>query len=769
MDSNASLPKRSSAAGGWGALKSCGKHLLGSRAPLSGARALLSANQPDGFDCPGCAWGDPAHGSSFEFCENGVKAVSWEATDKRVTPLFFARHTVSELRQWTDYALESEGRLTQPMRYDAGLDRYVAVPWDEAFAEIGAVLRGLDHPDRAEFYTSGRASNEAAYLYQLFARLYGTNNFPDCSNMCHEASGVALQAAIGVGKGTVLLEDFEKADAIFCVGQNPGTNHPRMLGDLRRAAERGARVVVFNPVRERGLERFADPQNSVEMLRGASRPIASHYYQPRLGGDMAAFRGIAKVVFARDAVALAAGKPSLLDHSFLAKHSAGYEAYRAAVEATSWEAILDQSGLTREEIETAAEVYLGADKVIATWAMGVTQHRHSVATIREIANVLFLRGHVGRPGTGLCPVRGHSNVQGDRTVGINEKPPAALLDALEREIGVAVPRRHGHNVLAAIGALLDGSSRAFIGLGGNFARATPDSALVAKALSSCELTVHIATKLNHSHLLPGRVAYVLPCLGRTEIDRNSKGKVQIVTVEDSMSMVHGSGGINKPASPHLRSEVAIIAGMAAATVGSERVDWAALADDHDKIRDLIEKTIPGFSGYNLRVRRPRGFMLRNLAAERVFETTTGKANFSADALPAQTEHQRASGIPDTFVLQTFRSHDQYNTTIYGLDDRYRGVYGERRVIFANPDDLAALKAKFGDRVDVVGLHADGIERVAEDFRLVPFDMPRGSLAGYYPELNVLVPLSTFGEFSDTPTSKSVLVTVRARASVAAAA
>jgi len=755
--------KRSSAAGGWGALKSCGKHLFGSRAPLTGARALLKANQPDGFDCPGCAWGDPEHGSSFEFCENGVKAVSWEATDKRTPPAFFAKHTLSELRTWSDYALEGQGRLTHPMRYDAASDRYLPVGWDEAFAEIGATLRGLDHPDQAEFYTSGRASNEAAYLYQLFARAYGTNNFPDCSNMCHEASGVALIDAIGIGKGTVLLEDFEKADAIFCVGQNPGTNHPRMLGDLRRAAERGAQVVVLNPVRERGLERFADPQNTVEMLRGSSRPIASHYLQPRSGGDMAAFRGIAKIVFARDAEARAAGRPSVLDRAFLEHHTAGLEDYRAAVEATTWDAILDQSGLTMDEIAAMADVYLGAQRVIATWAMGVTQHRHSVATIREIANLLFLRGHIGRPGAGLCPVRGHSNVQGDRTVGINERPAASFLDALEQHFGLAMPRRHGHNVLAAIRAMRDGQSKAFIGLGGNFLRATPDTAVVAQALASCQLTVHVATKLNHAHLVPGAVGYLLPCLGRTEIDRNADGKVQIVTVEDSMSMVHGSGGINKPASKELRSEIAIIAGMARATVGGSAIDWAGFAADYDRIREAIAATIPGFTGYNTRVRKPRGFMLRNLAAERVFETATGLANFSADALPHQTEHQIATRSKDTFVLQTFRSHDQYNTTIYGLDDRYRGVYGERRVLFAHPDDLAEIRGKLGERVDIVGTHDDGIVRRAEDFRLVPFDMPRGALAGYYPELNVLVPLSTFGEKSDTPTSKSVLVTLQARA------
>ena len=769
MDASVPTTKRSSAAGGWGALKSCGKHLLASRAPLTGTRALLSANQPDGFDCPGCAWGDPEHGSSFEFCENGVKAVSWEATDKRTPPRFFAKHTVTELRGWTDYDLEREGRLTHPMRYDAATDKYFPVAWDVAFAEIGETLRSLDHPDQAEFYTSGRASNEAAYVYQLFARLYGTNNFPDCSNMCHEASGIGLTEAVGVGKGTVLLSDFEKADAIFVVGQNPGTNHPRMLADLRRCAERGAKVVVYNPVRERGLERFADPQNSIEMLRGGSHTIASHYFQPRLGGDMAAFRGIAKVVFERDDAAITSGEPSLLDRAFLARHCAGFVEYRMAVDATSWEAILDQSGLTREDIEQAAEIYLGADKVIATWAMGVTQHKHSVATVREIANVMFLRGNIGRPGTGLCPVRGHSNVQGDRTVGINEKPPEEFLEALDKEFGFTAPRQHGHNVLASIHAMREGRSKAFIGLGGNFARATPDSLVVAEALSGCTLTVQIATKLNHSHLLPGKVAYLLPCLGRTEIDRNSKGKLQIVTVEDSMSMVHGSGGINKPASPFLRSEIGIIAGMAAATVGSDKVDWAALSDDYDLIRDLIAKTIPGFTGFNIRVRRPRGFMLRNLAAERVFETGTAKANFSSGALPEATEHQRARRAPDTFVLQTFRSHDQYNTTIYGLDDRYRGVYGERRVVFAHPDDLVMLRAMFGERVDLVCAHEDGIERIAEDFRLVPFDMPRGSLAGYYPELNVLVPLASAGDQSDTPTSKSVLVRVQARNLAKAAA
>lgn len=756
------IGKKSSAAGGWGALKSCGKRLLESGTPLSGARTMLKANQPDGFDCPGCAWGDPEHGSSFEFCENGVKAVAWESTEKRATPDFFAASTVSALRQLTDYELEANGRLTHPMRYDPASDRYLPVAWEEAFAEIGSILSRLDSPDRAEFYTSGRASNEAAYLYQLFVRIYGINNFPDCSNMCHEASGVALRQAIGVGKGTVLLEDFEKADAIFVIGQNPGTNHPRMLGDLGRAARRGARVVVFNPIRERGLERFSDPQDKIEMLRGGSTDIASHYLQPQLGGDMAAVRGMAKAVFAADDTAVAAGLPPVLDHDFLADHCTGLADYRAAVDATGWSEIEDQSGLTRQEIEQAADVYMNAERVICTWAMGVTQHLHSVATIREITNLMLLRGNIGKPGAGLCPVRGHSNVQGDRTVGINEKPPAAFLDALERKFGFAPPRAEGHNVLAAIGAMLDGSAQAFIGLGGNFARATPDSTLVERALRRLKLTVHIATKPNHSHLMPGEVSFILPCLGRTEMDLNSAGKSQLISVEDSMSMVHGSAGINRPASPHLLSEVGIIAGIAEATVGSGVVDWRELAQDYDRIRDLIEETIPGFEAYNERLRKPRGFHLRNTAAHREWNTPASRASFSSGALPQETVHQRARKRQGRFALQTFRSHDQYNTTVYGLDDRYRGVFGERQVIFIHPEDLKALNAEAGERVDVVSEHDDGIERVARDFRVVPYDIPRGSIAGYYPELNVLVPLGSAGEESDTPTSKSIMVSFRKR-------
>ncbi|MEM6615881.1 MAG: FdhF/YdeP family oxidoreductase [Pseudomonadota bacterium] len=754
------IGKTSTAAGGWGALKSVGRQLFGSGQPVSGARTMLKANQPDGFDCPGCAWGDPEHGSSFEFCENGVKAVAWEATKARVLPEFFEQHTVSELQKWTDYDIEREGRLTHPMRYDPDSDRYLPVSWDAAFAEIGEVLNDLDDPNHAEFYTSGRTSNEAAFLYQLFVRLYGTNNFPDCSNMCHEASGVALTEAIGIGKGTVTLEDFEECDAIFCVGQNPGTNHPRMLADLRKAVDRGARVVVFNTLKEKGLHRFSDPQNKLEMLRGGSEPTSTDYYCPRLGGDMAIFRGMAKIVFHADDEAQRRGKPSVIDHDFIGLHAFGYDEYRAMVEATTWEQIEEQSGLSRDEIARAAQVYMDADRVITTWAMGVTQHLHSVATIREIASFMFLRGNIGRKGAGLCPVRGHSNVQGDRTVGINEKAPKPLIDALEKEFGVPMPRDPGHNVMHAIGAMLDGSARVFIGLGGNFARAVPDSHLVKDAFSRLDLTVNIATKLNLGHLTPGRKSFILPCLGRTEIDKNSKGVRQIVTVEDSMSMVHGSGGINLPASKHLLSEVKIVAGMAKATVGSKVVDWDKVSDDNDIIRDMIARVLPIYGNFNADVRKPRGFRLRNGASHREFNTPTKKANFGVSDLPHHTEWQRAQADEQVFVLQTFRSHDQYNTTIYGMDDRYRGVYGAREVVFMCEYDMELIGVEARDVVDVIALSDDGVERIAHGFRIVPYDIPRGCVAGYYPELNVLVPHGNFGTKSFTPTSKSIRVRFR---------
>lgn len=608
--------KSSSAAGGWGALKSVGRQLAGSGKPVSGALTMLKANQPDGFDCPGCAWGDPEHGSSFEFCENGVKAVAWEATKARVTTEFFKKHTISELCTWSDFDLENQGRLTRPLKYNSHSDQYEEIDWHTAFSEIGSALKQLENPNQAEFYTSGRASNEAAFLYQTFVRLYGTNNFPDCSNMCHEASGVALREAIGIGKGTVTLEDFEKADAIFVVGQNPGTNHPRMLSELRSATERGASVVVLNTLKEKGLHRFSDPQNKLEMLKGGSKPTSSDFFRPRLGGDMAIFRGMAKVVLEADNKARKSGKARIIDLEFIQNHCIGFDEYIKSVEATEWDHIEDQSGLSKAEIEQAAQIYMRSKSVIATWAMGITQHRDSVKMIREIANFMFLRGNIGREGAGLCPVRGHSNVQGDRTVGINENAPAPFIDAMEKELGVKLPREPGHNVVQAIGAMMDGSARALICLGGNFARATPDSPLIEQALSSLELTVNIATKLNRGHLQTGKSSYILPCLGRTEIDKNTAGQKQIVTVEDSMSMVHGSGGINQPASEHLKSEVQIIAGIAAATLGSDIVDWEKLGSDNDLIRDMIARVLPIFGDYNAQIKRPRGFRLYNSASNR---------------------------------------------------------------------------------------------------------------------------------------------------------
>ena len=759
MASNDHVKPSSKAAGGWGALKSVVRQLKGSGAPVTGAKTLLHLNQADGFDCPGCAWGDPEHGSSFEFCENGVKAVAWEATRARVTPEFFETHTVSELKAWSDHDLEHEGRLTHPLRYDPASDKYQVVEWEDAFAGIAKALNALDDPNQAEFYTSGRASNESAFLYQTFVRMFGTNNFPDCSNMCHEASGVALTEAIGIGKGTIHLEDFDHCDLVYCVGQNPGTNHPRMLASLREVVSRGGQVLAINPLKEKGLHRFADPQNKLEMIRGGSAPTSSDYMSPRLGGDMAVFRGMAKLVLEAEDAAQAAGEPAVLDHAFIAEHTHGFEDWCAVVRATTWDQILDQSGLTPAEIERGAQMYMEADRVIVAWAMGLTQHVHSVITIREITNFMFLRGNVGREGTGLCPVRGHSNVQGDRTVGINERAPEAFLKSMEKELGVTLPRGNGHNVIQAIGAMLDGTARAFIALGGNFARAVPDSQMVAAAMQRLDLTVNIATKLNHGHLMPGKVSYILPCLGRTEVDKNAAGQRQMITVEDSMSMVHGSSGINPPASKELKSEVRIICGLAKATLGSDVVDWDALAEDHDKIRDMIARVLPVFGNYNDRVRQPRGYWLRNPASDREWRTPTGRANFSAADLPEATEWQQVKGQEATFVLQTFRSHDQYNTTIYGMDDRYRGVYGARDVVFVNPKDMKPLGLASGDLVDLIGTYDDGRHRTCQGFRVVEYDTPRGCIGGYYPEMNALVPHQTVGEGSFTPTSKSVVVRI----------
>jgi molybdopterin-dependent oxidoreductase alpha subunit len=733
-------------AGGWDSLRSAWQSLREQQVVFKGANTLLHTNQPKGFDCPGCAWPDRNPHSTFEFCENGVKAVANEATSKRVTGDFLAAHSVAWLSGQDDHFLEAQGRLTEPMTYDAVGDRYRPVGWDEAFARIARALDALESPDEAVFYTSGRTSNEAAFLYQLFVREYGTNNLPDCSNMCHEPSGVALIEQIGSGKGSVTLEDFEYADAILIFGQNPGTNHPRMLGELRAASKRGCRIMAFNPLRERGLERFTHPQSPTEMMSGGSTRIASDYFQPRIGGDLAVATALAKVVVERGAI----------DTGFIAAHTEGYDAFADHLRAVDWDSLERESGLDRAQLEQAAQVYIDSNATILCWGMGITQHRRSVATIQMLMNLLLLRGNVGRPGAGPCPVRGHSNVQGDRTMGIYEKPPAAFLDRLGDVFGFEPPRDDGFDTIAAIEAMHDGRARVFFGMGGNFAAATPDTARTHEALRRCDLTVHVSTKLNRSHLVHGRDALILPCLGRTEIDLQATGP-QAVTVEDSMSMVHLSSGMNPPASEHLLSEPAIIARLAAATLPHSRTPWLALVEDYDRIRDRIAEVVDGFEDFNRRVRRPGGFHLAHPARTRTFPTDSGKAVFFTHAV--------ASPRADDTLLQlmTVRSHDQYNTTVYGLDDRYRGVHGTRRVCFINAADLRRLGFRNGDEVDITSVWDDG-ERTAAGFRLVEYDIPSGCLAGYFPETNALVPLGHHAERARTPASKSIPVRLKPAAS-----
>ena len=730
-------------AGGWDALASSLRHVREQGIVFKGSRTLMRANQPQGFDCPGCAWPDRNPHSTFEFCENGVKAVAAEATKHRIGADFFARHTVAWLSQQDDRWLEAQGRLTEPLAYDAASDRYLPVSWDDAFAMIARELQAMASPHRALFYTSGRASNEAAFLYQLFVRELGTNNLPDCSNLCHEASGVAMTEQIGVGKGTFTLDDFERAQAIFVFGQNPGTNHPRMLGELRAAAKRGCRIVAVNPLRERGLERFANPQDAREMLTGGSTAIASHYVTPRIGGDLALLTGMAKCVFAWNA----------LDAPFLDAHTEGLDALRGSVQAAGWDDIEAQSGLARAQIEEIARVYCESEATIFCWGMGITQHARSVATIQMLVNLLLLRGNIGKPGAGPCPVRGHSNVQGDRTMGIYEKPGAPFLDRLRDVFGFEPPRAPGHDVVESIAAMERGEIDVFFALGGNFALATPDTARTQAALRRCRLTAQVSTKLNRSHLVHGAQALILPCLGRTEVDVQAEG-AQGVTVEDSMSMVHISTGMNAPASPALLSEPAIVARLAHATLPASRVPWLDLVARYDRVRDLIARVIPGFEDFNARVRVPGGFHLRNPAREREWRTAGGRARLFAHPLRAGTHG-------DLLQLMTVRSHDQYNTTIYGLDDRYRGVDGERRPLFIGAQDLARLGLRAGERVDLVSVWHDG-EREAADFLLVEYAIPPGCVASYFPETNALVPLDHVAERAGTPASKSIPVRLRRR-------
>ncbi|MGW6509478.1 FdhF/YdeP family oxidoreductase [Streptomyces niveus] len=716
------------------------------------ARTLLKVNQKDGFDCPGCAWPEGDHRHTAEFCENGAKAVAEEATLRRVTPDFFAAHPVADLATRSGYWLGQQGRITQPMLLErgaadgtAGGDRYEPVSWERAFAIIAEELTALDSPDEALFYTSGRTSNEAAFLLQLFAREFGTNNLPDCSNMCHESSGSALAETLGVGKGSVSLEDMHQADLIIVAGQNPGTNHPRMLSALEKAKAAGARIISVNPLPEAGMGRFKNPQTPHGLLKGAA--LTDLFLQIRIGGDQALFRLLNKLVL--DA---AESDPAAVDEAFVAEHTHGFEEFTAAARAADWEQTLAATGLERADIERALTMVLASKRTIVCWAMGLTQHKHSVATIREVVNFLLLRGNIGRPGAGVCPVRGHSNVQGDRTMGIFERPAPAFLDALDREFGITSPRHHGYDVVRAIRALRDGDAKVFFAMGGNFVSASPDTEVTEAAMRTARLTVHVSTKLNRSHAVTGARALILPTLGRTDKDVQAGGR-QVVTVEDSMGMVHTSRGNLAPASPHLLSEPAIVTRLARAVLGpASLTPWEEFEKDYASIRDRISRVVPGFEDFNERVAVPGGFQLPHAPRdERRFPTATGKANFTA--APVEYPELPAGRL----LLQTLRSHDQYNTTIYGLDDRYRGIRNGRRVVLVNPEDARQLGLADGSYTDLVSEWRDGVERRARGFRVVHYPTARGCAAAYYPETNVLVPLDSTADTSNTPASKSVVV------------
>ena len=734
-------------AGGWGALKSSFDFLKREGLKKS-CTALFHMNQPNGFDCPGCAWPDPKKPSPIaEYCENGVKALSYEATKKRADSNLFAQHTVSEMLEWDDYTLESKGRLTEPFVYNPSNDKYEPIEWDKAFTLIAAQLKELPEPDQAIFYTSGRTSNEAAFMYQLMVRMFGTNNFPDCSNMCHESSGVGMTESIGVGKGTVQLEDFEKAEAIFVFGQNPGTNHPRMLKELQDAAKRGCRILSFNPLKEAGLMNFIYPQDIGAMLTNTKSQISSHYYQPRVGGDMAVLRAMVKIILEREEK-----EGGILDKAFIDQHTSESQAYLEQVKTEDWDLLIQQSGLSKSELEEAADIYIQSKASIICWAMGLTQHKHGVSNIQEIINLLLLKGNMGKPGAGACPVRGHSNVQGDRTVGITENPKESFLKNLDKAFNITSPRKHGLGTVHAIKAMAQGDAKVFFAMGGNFAAATPDTKLTYSALRKCKLTVHISTHLNRSHVVHGEQALILPCLGRSEIDIQN-GVAQKVTVEDSMSMVHASKGKNAPASDKLKSETQIVCSLAAKLFPDSGVSFENYGADYSLIRNKIAEVLPSFVDYNKKIETPGGFHLKNTAALREWITSTGKARFILNEVPVlPLDNGRLK-------LMTLRSHDQYNTTVYDLNDRYRGVKGERKVIFLNKKDIELLGYKAEEYVRIVSHAEDGIRRVAENFKIIPYDIPLGCAAAYFPETNILVGIDEMAKKSFTPMSKYIEITL----------
>lgn len=740
-------------AAGVPAILSSMKHVFGQSGVIRGTHELLRMNQKQGFDCPGCAWPDPDDKRDMtEFCENGAKAIAEEVTSKKVDPEFFAKNSVASLAAQSDYEIGKSGRITHPVVLREGASHYEAIEWDDAFALIAEELNALRSPNEAVFYTSGRTSNEAAFLYQLFVRLYGTNNLPDCSNMCHESSGVALTDSLGVGKGSVTLKDFDLADCILVVGQNPGTNHPRMLTALQKAAANGCKIISINPLFETGMRGFKHPQKFWKWF-GRGSAIASLHVPVRVNGDLALLKGIMKLML--DAEEKIPG--SVFDKSFIESHCSGFDAFVQDLRDASWDDILEQSGISRELMQTTADTIMGAKRMIACFAMGLTQQTHGVACIQQVVNLLLLGGHLGRPGAGVCPVRGHSNVQGDRTMGIYERPSAAFLDALQKEFAFDPPREHGWDTVDAIKAMHAGEGKVFFAMGGNFLSATPDTEYTAAALRRTKLTVHVSTKLNRSHLVTGRRALILPCLGRTDIDEQRSGP-QFVTVEDSMSSVHLSIGNLKPRSPAQKSEVAIVAGLAQATFAGQaeknrKVDWQKLMDNYDRIREHIERVVPGFDNYNQRVREPGGFYLPHAVRDsRAFRTASQKAQFSVYPLPIIR-------IPKgCLMLMTVRSHDQFNTTIYGLHDRYRGIRSGRRVIFMNEDDIVERNLQDGQWVDITS-HFGDEKRIAEKFMIVKYDIPKQCAAAYFPETNVLVPIDSVVGRSNTPAYKSVVVTV----------
>jgi molybdopterin-dependent oxidoreductase alpha subunit len=746
-------------AGGWGSIKAVASILVQEHVALNGSRILSHQNKADGFACVSCSWAKPADPHLFEFCENGAKATAWEITNKRVDVDFFADHTVSELQSWSGLELESRGRLTAPMRWDAATDRYVPCTWEHAFAEIAQELRALD-PTEAVFYASGRASLETSYMYALLARMYGTNNLPDSSNMCHESTSVGLPKTIGAPVGTVQLEDFEHTDCMLFFGHNTGTNAPRMLHQLQDARKRGVEIITFNPLRERGLVSFANPQSPVEMLTPSQTQISTQYHQVKIGGDAAAIAGLCKLLIEWDDEAQRDGTQRVLDAAFIAEQTHGFEAFAESMRATTWEEIEHHSQLTRAALDAAARVYAQANAAMVLYGMGITQHRSGVHNVQMLSNLLLLRGNIGRPGAGICPIRGHSNVQGQRTVGITEKPELAPLDKLKELYRFEPPREKGMSTVEACQGVLDGKVKAFIGLGGNFQVAIPDHHVMDPAWRRLRLTVQIATKLNRSHLLHGEVAYLLPCLGRIEIDRQASGE-QWVSVEDSTACVHGSHGLAEPASDMLLSEPAIVAGIAKALLpGNPQLDWDAWVGDYALVRDAIERTYPDqFRDFNQRFRQPGGFHRPLPACKREWKTESGKANFIVPDTLDEDADMPAAG-PDVLRLMTTRGDSQFNTTVYALDDRFRGVYGTRDVLLMHRDDLTRLGFAEGDAVCISTVSDDGVTREVDGMRVHAFDIPRGCIMGYYPECNRLIPLSHHAKSSLVPASKSIPVRLR---------